>query len=90
MMDESKTRRGQPCWYLNVLTLFGESERESSNLQQPQVGSIAINDAFMLESAIFFLLRKHFRNDPYYVDLIELFHEVTLRLRVRPALTLIR
>jgi farnesyl diphosphate synthase len=40
------------------------------------VGNIAINDSFMLEAAIYFLLKKHFRNEPYYVDLLELFHEV--------------
>ena len=38
---------------------------------------VAINDAFMLESSIFLLLKKHFRSHPAYVDLIELFHEVT-------------
>ncbi|KAI0169600.1 terpenoid synthase [Hypoxylon sp. FL1284] len=43
------------------------------------VGMIAINDAFMLESAIYTLLKKHFRSHPAYVDLIELFHEVTLQ-----------
>jgi len=41
------------------------------------VGMIAINDSFMLEAAIYFLLKKHFRSEPYYVDLIELFHETT-------------
>ncbi|KAK0204237.1 farnesyl-diphosphate synthase [Desarmillaria ectypa] len=43
----------------------------------PQVGHIAINDSFMLESAIYFLLKKHFRAESYYVDLLELFHEIT-------------
>ncbi|KAI9847972.1 MAG: Farnesyl pyrophosphate synthetase [Sclerophora amabilis] len=62
IMDSSKTRRGQPCWYL-----------------QPSVGMIAINDAFLLESAIYYLLKKHFRSHPAYVDLIELFHEVSLQ-----------
>ena len=38
---------------------------------------IAINDAFMLESAIYLILKKHFRSHPAYLDLIELFHEVT-------------
>ena len=41
------------------------------------VGMIAINDAFMLESAIYILLKKYFRSHPHYVDLLELFHEVT-------------
>ena len=37
---------------------------------------IAINDAFMLESSVYILLKKYFRQETYYVDLIELFHEV--------------
>ena len=47
--------------------------------RQPEVGMIAINDAFMLESSIFLILKKHFRIHPAYVDLIELFHEVTFQ-----------
>ncbi|ORX38661.1 isoprenoid biosynthesis-related protein [Kockovaella imperatae] len=39
------------------------------------VGNIAINDAFMLEAAIYFLLKKHFRSRAYYIDLVELFLE---------------
>ncbi|CAG8646664.1 13808_t:CDS:2, partial [Racocetra fulgida] len=39
------------------------------------VGNIAINDALILESAIYFFLKKYFRKDAYYVDLLELFHE---------------
>ena len=58
-MDQSFTRRGQPCWF-----------------RRDGVGNIAINDSFMLEAAIYHLLKKHFRDEDYYVDLIELFHEV--------------
>ena len=47
--------------------------------RQPRVGMIAINDAFMLESSIFLILKKHFRSHPAYLDLIELFHEVTFQ-----------
>ena len=45
----------------------------------PQVGMIAINDSFMLESAIYLLLKKYFRQESCYVDLMELFHEVTFQ-----------
>jgi len=45
---------------------------------QPNVGSIAINDSFMLEGTIYILLKKHFRKESYYVDLLELFHDVPL------------
>lgn len=60
IMDASKTRRGQPCWYL-----------------QPKVGMIAINDAFIIESVLYLLLKKYFRDTNYYVDLLELYHEIT-------------
>lgn len=43
------------------------------------VGMTAINDAFMLESVIYTLLKKFFRSHPAYIDLVELFHEVTLQ-----------
>ena len=45
----------------------------------PNVGMSAINDAFLLESAIYLLLKKYFRKEKYYIDLLELFHEVTLQ-----------
>ncbi|GAA95763.1 uncharacterized protein L969DRAFT_85467 [Mixia osmundae IAM 14324] len=72
MMDQSITRRGQPCWY-----------------KVEGVGNIAINDAFMLEAAIYYLLKKHFRSQPYYVDLLELFHDVTLQTELGQLIDLI-
>lgn len=41
------------------------------------VGLIAINDAFMLESAIYLVLKQRFRSHAAYIDLVELFHETT-------------
>ncbi|KAI7971716.1 hypothetical protein EIK77_002717 [Talaromyces pinophilus] len=38
---------------------------------------IAINDAFMLESAIYVILKKFFRSHPAYTDFLEIFHETT-------------
>ncbi|CCG22223.1 Erg20 farnesyl pyrophosphate synthetase [Candida orthopsilosis Co 90-125] len=72
MMDQSKTRRGQPCWYL-----------------KEGVGNIAINDSFMLDGAIYEILRKHFRQDSYYVDLLDLFHEVTFQTELGQLLDLV-
>jgi farnesyl diphosphate synthase len=45
--------------------------------RQEGVGMIAINDAFMLESAIYVILKKHFRSHPAYADFLEIFHETT-------------
>ena len=72
IMDASKTRRGQPCWYL-----------------MPNVGMIAINDAFMLESSIYYLLKKYFRQEKCYTDLLELFHEVTFQTELGQACDLL-
>jgi farnesyl diphosphate synthase len=45
----------------------------------PKVGMIAINDAFMLEMSIYILLKKHFRQEKSYIDIVELFHETTFQ-----------
>lgn len=50
--------------------------------RQPNVGMVAINDAFLLESAIYILLKKYFRSHPAYTDLMELFHEVTFQTEI--------
>jgi farnesyl diphosphate synthase len=44
------------------------------------LGVAAINDGILLESGIYQLLRKHFRDKPYYVDIMELFHDVIFML----------
>ena len=46
---------------------------------KPDVGMIAINDAFMLESSIFILLKKYFRSHSAYIDFVELFQEVAFQ-----------
>ncbi|CDK25572.1 unnamed protein product [Kuraishia capsulata CBS 1993] len=53
------------------------------------VAEIAINDAFMLEAVIYILLKNHFKADAYYVDLLELFHEVTFQTELGQLLDLI-
>ncbi|KXS16561.1 geranyltranstransferase [Gonapodya prolifera JEL478] len=53
------------------------------------VGMVAINDSFILESIIYKLLRKYFRQEKYYVDLLELFHEVTYQTELGQMLDLI-
>lgn len=60
IMDGSKMRRGQPCWYRN-----------------DSVGLVAINDSFILESCVFKILKRYFGTEPYYLQLLDLFLEVT-------------
>ncbi|KAJ7086011.1 farnesyl-diphosphate synthase [Mycena belliarum] len=55
----------------------------------PGIGMIAINDSFMLEGAIYYLLKKHFRGTPYYVDLLELFHDTTYQTEMGQLIDLI-
>ena len=40
---------------------------------------IAINDAIIINTSIFIILKKRFRSHPAYVDLIELLNEVTFQ-----------
>ncbi|GAB4845899.1 glycerol channel [Ancistrocladus abbreviatus] len=42
----------------------------------PNVGLIAVNDGIILRNHIPRILRKHFSDKPYYVDLLDLFNEV--------------
>ncbi len=37
---------------------------------------MAINDSFLIEGTIYLILKKYFKTEPYYVQLLELFHEV--------------
>jgi farnesyl diphosphate synthase len=52
------------------------------------VGMIAINDALMIESGIYFLLKKYFGDKDYYLKLAELFHDVVFITTVGQSLDL--
>ncbi|KAI0381624.1 ERG20 farnesyl diphosphate synthase [Hypomontagnella monticulosa] len=72
IMDSSKTRRNQPCWYL-----------------VPDVGMVAVNDAPALGSAIYILLKKYFKGHPAYVDMFELFQEVSFQIELGQTLDML-
>ncbi|KAM8921187.1 farnesyl pyrophosphate synthase [Pelodytes ibericus] len=72
IMDNSVTRRGQPCWY-----------------RKEGIGMDAVNDSFLLESGIYRLLKKYCRGQPYYLNLLELFLEVSYQTELGQALDLI-
>ncbi|KPP60144.1 farnesyl pyrophosphate synthase-like, partial [Scleropages formosus] len=52
------------------------------------IGLDAINDAFLLEGAIYRLLRRCCRNQPYYTNLLELFTETSFQTELGQALDL--
>ncbi|KAK0214736.1 farnesyl-diphosphate synthase [Armillaria nabsnona] len=54
-----------------------------------KVGQITINDSFMLEAAIYYLLKKHFHGESYYVDILELFLEATFQTEMGQLIDLI-
>lgn len=64
-MDDSITRRGQPCWY-----------------RRPEVNKIALNDAFMIEMIVYKVLKRHFSNETYYAQLLDLMLETTFQTEV--------
>ncbi|XP_066465013.1 farnesyl pyrophosphate synthase isoform X3 [Eleutherodactylus coqui] len=72
IMDNSVTRRGQPCWY-----------------KKEGIGLDAINDSFMLEACVYRVLRKYCRQQPYYLQLLELFLETSYQTELGQALDLI-
>ncbi|KAG5271721.1 hypothetical protein AALO_G00183280 [Alosa alosa] len=52
------------------------------------IGLDAINDAFLLEGAIYRILRRHCRRQPYYVHLLELFTETSFQTELGQTLDL--
>ncbi|XP_073408445.1 farnesyl pyrophosphate synthase-like isoform X1 [Dendrobates tinctorius] len=72
IMDNSETRRGQPCWY-----------------RRAGIGLDAINDSFLLEASIYRVLKKHCRQQPYYLSLLELFLETSYQMELGQTLDLI-
>jgi len=43
------------------------------------LGPAAFNDAVLLEASIYALLKKHFREKEYYVDVLEIMHDITYK-----------
>ncbi|KAG2018793.1 farnesyldiphosphatesynthetase, variant 2 [Coprinopsis cinerea AmutBmut pab1-1] len=55
----------------------------------PKVGMLAINDSFMLEAPIYWLIKKYFRRESFYADLVDLFHETTYQTEMGQLVDLI-
>ncbi|XP_028911581.1 farnesyl pyrophosphate synthase [Ornithorhynchus anatinus] len=53
------------------------------------IGLDAVNDAFLIEAAVYQLLRRHCRGQPYYLPLLELFLQTSYQTELGQALDLI-
>ena len=63
IMDSSLTRRGKQCWYKRLGDMW----------------YVAINDALTVEAFVYKILKRHFSNDPCYLQLLDLMLETTLQ-----------
>lgn len=52
------------------------------------IGLSAINDGILIEQGIYQLLRKYFASKPYYIQLVHLFHDVSLKTSMGQSLDL--
>ncbi|KAK0215931.1 isoprenoid synthase domain-containing protein [Armillaria nabsnona] len=87
LTDDEYLKAAVLGWGIELLqTLFFVSD---DMYRVPKVGQIAINDSFMLEAAIYYLLKKHFRRESYYVDVLELFLEMTFQTEMGQLIDLI-
>lgn len=52
------------------------------------LGTAAVNDGILLEHGVYQLLRRYLRDKPYYINVLELFHDVSficvLKYRAKP------
>ena len=85
-------------WCVEMLQAFfliaddimdGSVTRRSKPCWYKTSGMVAINDAFIVESVIYQLLKKHLRHHPSYVDVLELFHDVTYQTELGQLMDLI-
>lgn len=54
--------------------------------RKEDVGIQALNDAIMLENAMYYVLRKHFSDLPCYTFAMEVFHDAILKTSIGQAL----
>lgn len=57
--------------------------------RKPGIGLQAINDSMILESCVFALLKKFCRHKSYYVDLVDLFHQVIFNTELGQSLDML-
>lgn len=99
LTDEQETQAAILGWnveWLQAFFLVADDKMDSSVTRRgrpcwyrmPGVGNVAINDAFILESQIYQMLRRHFSKSPVYGTILDLFHETTMQTEVGQLLDL--
>ncbi|XP_050425247.1 farnesyl pyrophosphate synthase isoform X2 [Adelges cooleyi] len=53
------------------------------------IGLVAINDGILLEQGLYQIIKKYFRDKPYYCYILELFHDVTLKTSLGQSLDML-
>lgn len=53
------------------------------------LGTAAVNDGLLLEHGLYQLLSRYFRDKPYYINVLELFHDVALKTTMGQTLDLL-
>ncbi|KAI0052817.1 farnesyl diphosphate synthase [Auriscalpium vulgare] len=100
LTDDEYTKAAVLGWsveFLQAYFLVADDMMDSAITRRGQpcwyrvegVGLMAINDALLLEAAIYQMVRKHFKKEPYYVDLVDLFHEVSFQTEMGQLVDLI-
>ncbi|KAG6860409.1 hypothetical protein C0995_011480 [Termitomyces sp. Mi166 len=78
LMDGAITRRRHPVWYHTPSPAFVSS----ASVKCPLIRLVAINEAPMLKSAIFQLLKTHFRKESDYVNLVSIFNVIAYKTEI--------
>jgi farnesyl diphosphate synthase len=85
LMDDSVTRRGQPCWFRlpDVKTIAVNDRYATHSVSRSFIVFVALqrspdfHSSFILESFVYKILKKYFGEEVYYYQLVDLFLETT-------------
>ncbi|KAK0232080.1 farnesyl-diphosphate synthase [Armillaria nabsnona] len=89
LIDDKYLKAAVLGWGVELLQAFFLVSDDMMDSSIARLGQIAINDSFMLEAAIYYLLKKPFRRESYYVDIPEPFLEMTFQTEMRQLIDLI-
>jgi farnesyl diphosphate synthase len=73
-------------WQLHSSLMVAQDALDGAELRRGRaswpahcgLGLRAVNDAALLETGLYQLLKLHFRSHPHYLEILELFHDVNI------------